>query len=575
MKGNNVEKIRKKIKEKLENPKNLSYCIIFLSSIFICLPLFSQYMDISRDDGIQHICRLIGTFNTLKEGNLFPVIISEFCNEFGYSWNLFYSPLTAYLPLIFKIITKSYVVCLKLFMFVSMLLSGIYMYKFVYKITKNNKASVLSAIIYITAPYHLTDLYNRIAIAELTSFIFLPIIFEGMYDIFNKNNTKSYHLSIGAIGLILTHNVIAVYTAIFCFIYMILNYKKLKEKGIIKIIVINIFIIITCTSFYWIPLLQHYFAATYEVFVPGRMFQNNTLISSKLNLSDLIYSKHYGMIFHLGLPIILGIILLIIYKNHIKKSYKKTIFIFLFFGIISVIMTLKLFPFEILPNFLKMIQFQWRMMEFANFFLSIISGIGIAIYIKKLGKKDIVLIIALIIYTVILLISSKHTVKQPFKEDNYLKAVKVTNLTGRVHAGCASFEYLPQKAFSNREYIETRENKIIVMQGDLEIIFQEKINTNLKAEFVNIQEDTIIELPYIYYLGYNAEFVDEQLKVYNLKIEESENGFLLLKLPPKEKGTLNISYKGTNYMKISYIITILGILMLIKCIKFSNIKKII
>ena len=57
MKGNNVEKIRKKIKEKLENPKNLSYCIIFLSSIFICLPLFSQYMDISRDDGIQHICR--------------------------------------------------------------------------------------------------------------------------------------------------------------------------------------------------------------------------------------------------------------------------------------------------------------------------------------------------------------------------------------------------------------------------------------------------------------------------------------------------------------------------------------
>ena len=33
-------------------------------------------------------------------------------------------------------------------------------------------------------------------------------------------------------------------------------------------------------------------------------------------------------------------------------------------------------------------------------------------------------------------------------------AVRVTENTGRVHAGCASFEYLPSKAFENRKYIE-------------------------------------------------------------------------------------------------------------------------
>ena len=76
----------------LKNKKALSHICIILVSMFLCIPLFSKYMDISRDDGIQHICRLIGTYDTIKEGHMFPVIISGFCNGFGYSWNIFYSP---------------------------------------------------------------------------------------------------------------------------------------------------------------------------------------------------------------------------------------------------------------------------------------------------------------------------------------------------------------------------------------------------------------------------------------------------------------------------------------------------
>lgn len=221
--------MKEKLRDFIKNKKIISYLIIIFVSIFVCIPLCSKYADISTDDGIQHIYRLIGTFSSLQEGNLFPVIMSEFCNGFGYSWNIFYSPLTAYLPLIFKIFTNSFVICLKLFIFATIALSGIYMYKLVFRITKSHKASIISAILYISAPYHLTDIYNRVAIAELATFTFLPIVFIGMYDLF-KENKKSYYLAIGAIGLTLTHNVLTVYTAIFCLIYMIINYKKNKQK---------------------------------------------------------------------------------------------------------------------------------------------------------------------------------------------------------------------------------------------------------------------------------------------------------------------------------------------------------
>lgn len=118
---NNIKQIIEKYV--LKNDKTVSYIIIFIITLLTCIPLFSKYIDIAADDGIQHICRLIGVHASLKESGIFPVIMSKFCNGFGYSWNIFYSPLTAYLPLIFRIFTSSYVVSLKLFMFFTMVLS--------------------------------------------------------------------------------------------------------------------------------------------------------------------------------------------------------------------------------------------------------------------------------------------------------------------------------------------------------------------------------------------------------------------------------------------------------------------
>ncbi len=555
--------MKKYVKLILNNKKLLSYLIILFVSVFICIPLFSKYMDISRDDGIQHICRLIGNFNTLKEGNLFPVIMSRFCNGFGYSWNIFYSPLTAFLPLVFKIFSASFVTCLKLFMFFTMLLSGIFMYKLVYKISKSHKAGVISAVIYMCAPYHLTDLYNRIAIAELASFVFLPIVFIGMYDLFNKNTKQTYFIAIGAIGLILSHNVMAVYTAIFCFIYLASNYKKLNNKNIIKAILINVGIILLCTSFYWMPLLEHYFATSYEVFLPERMFKNNTLIGSKLSLMDFFITKPYDMNFHIGLPIMLGLILAFIYRKKIKPRYKKTMFLFLIFGLISVIMSSKLFPFEYLPSTLKMIQFAWRMMEFASFFLSIVCGITITMFINGNNKKEASITILLIIYIAISIITSMRSVDVPFNEENYLNPQPVTASTGRIHAGCASFEYLPQKALRNRAYIETRENNVIVLEGSANIEEEHKENTNLSFKIKQVEGNAKLELPYIFYLDYSAKLERQDGTTEDLKIEESGNGFCMITVQDVSEGKISVSYTGTTLMKISYALTAVGIMELI------------
>lgn len=164
------------MKKQKENIKSI--IILCIASIFVCLPLLNGKLNIGYDDGVQHIARLIGTYQAIEEGQFFPVIMSKFCNGFGYSWNLFYSPLTAYAPLIFKLIGVSFTTCIKLFMFVVTFLSAITMYFFTKEITKNKKIAVLAGIFYIFAPYRLNDMYIRNALAELTSFVFLPMVFQ-------------------------------------------------------------------------------------------------------------------------------------------------------------------------------------------------------------------------------------------------------------------------------------------------------------------------------------------------------------------------------------------------------------
>ena len=213
--------MKSKILNKIKQIKYLDYLLITVVTIIICIPLFNKNLNIYRDDGIQHICRLIGTEQTIKEKQFLPMIMSNFCNNFGYSWNIFYSPLTAYAPLIFRIFSFSYTNCLKIFIFIVNLLSGFAMYKFMFKVTKNKNISTFAAILYVIAPYRLTDIYLRTAIAELTSFVFVPIIFNGLYTIINKEE-KSYLLSWGILGLILTHTIITLYTAILCLIYLLI-----------------------------------------------------------------------------------------------------------------------------------------------------------------------------------------------------------------------------------------------------------------------------------------------------------------------------------------------------------------
>ncbi len=552
------------------------YIIIFVISVIISIPLLTSNFDIYADDGIQHIARLMGTYQTITEGEFPPVIMSNFCNGFGYSWNIFYSPITAFVPLIFSLITNSFELMLKLFMILVTFLSGIAMYEFVKKVTKNKYAGMLAAIIYILAPYRLTDMYMRIAIAELTSFIFLPIVFHGIYNIFNseeKSMKKSLILTLGAVGIILTHTVIAMYTAIICFIYVIVNIKKLKEKQVWKMIGINVLLIILLTSFYLLPMLEHKLTTEYEVFQPGRMERTDDLILKKVDVTDLLYTPNGHFSYEIGLVSLIGIVFTLLVYKKIEKENRKIYYFSITLGCICIIMSLRFFPFEKLPAILKMIQFSFRLLEFSSFFFAFVAAINYSLLIKNFKVKD-VFVLGLIAFLLIVPLKKNLDYEKTWREEILWPAFAVNDYTGRIHAGCATFEYLPSKAFDNLDYIKHRENRVYVLNGNVRIKNEEKDGTNMEFTVSDIEENTVIELPYIFYLGYTVEITNVAGETFEIDPFESDNGFVAVNLP--ETATkVNVKYEGTVLMKVLYVIsfaTVIGVLLNYLLLLVNNLK---
>lgn len=546
------------MKEKLK-----SYSFIILIAVIVSIPLFSGNYNIYIDDGIQHVCRMMGTYQSMSEGQIFPVIMSQFCNGFGYSWNLFYSPMTAYIPLLFHFITNSFVLDIKIFMVLISILSGIAMYEFMQTIAKNKYTSLLAVAIYILAPYRLTDMYIRMALAELASFIFLPMVFQGLYMLFHdeKLSTKKPEiiLAIGAIGLILTHLVMAMYTAMIAFIYLIVNIKKLKNKVILKKIFISIIFIICVTSFFLLPMLEQKISTDYEVFQPGRMERTDALIYYKLDLLDFIYTEKGSMVFEIGLVTIIGLVFTAFAYKKVDEKYKKFYLFSLIMGIVSLIMATKIFPFEKLPAILKMLQFSFRMLEFSSFFFAIVVSINFSTMIKNFKMKDVTVLTGIILLLLVpIMIRNIPYVENLRAESTWWPAVRVTENTKRVHAGCASFEYLPSKAFENLDYIKTREDRVYILEGKVDITNEEKNGTNMNFNIVNGEIGTKIELPYIYYSGYEVILkINGEEK--SIPVTESENGFVQIQLEDNiEKGEITVRYSGTIVMKISMVVSILG-----------------
>ena len=551
------------LKNIIEN-KWTHYIIIAIIGLLISIPMLNMQI-IETHDGSIHLLRIIGLNNSMKNSE-FPFLIAPYyCRDFGYSMSAIYPQLVTYIPFLFAMITKSFNLGLKIFAMLTIPISGICMYNFTKETTKRKDISFLSAIIYMTFPYRFEDIFTRYAIGEFTAFIFLPIVFHGLYNLINGDRKKHFYIAIGAIGLILSHTITTIYAAIFCVIYIIYNFKKFWDKDVIKKCIVNVIFILLVSSLFIVPLFEYKTQAQYSVFEPGVMktageyVQNNTI-----EIWQLIKDKgeERGVSFIVGIPAIIMLMITILTWKNINKEYKNFYGICFVFAVISIYMCTKFFPWRIMPQLICNIQYPWRMVGFAMFFFTPVFAINVCTLldtIKNFKIKSSLYVlsaIVLIIFAVIKITNYQYLNNE--NDKNYENRIQNNPIISHF---AVNRDYMPYKAIvKQRSYVQTREDRIYVIKGNEIIENEEKDGLKMFADIKKAIKGDVLEFPYFFYPGYEVT-IETSEKCIKLKIEESENGFVQITIPENiESGKINFCYKGTNIEKVSYIISAISLI---------------
>lgn len=569
---------------KKSKKKIICYTLILITAIIMCIPLFKNGIH-TGDDGDFHISRALGTLEQIRNGNS-PLVISRFSNNLGFGWKLFYPPISTYSIVLFTFLTNNVVIGMKIFLIFTFILSGISMFKLVNTLTENDKISLISSILYLIAPYRMLNAYNRVAVGEILGFVFIPIVLRGIYLIFKGKTEKSYLYVLGTIGLILSHNISTLITFFIGLALVLINFKKLKDKKILKTLIFSTIIIILSVLFFEIPLLEQKSSADYEVFRYGKMYSRGSVFIHALHPWQLISSNIPGidntMYFCIGLPILMCLITYVFVRKHIPEKYKSFYNFFVILGIISSIMSTALFPWFLLPDILLMIQFPWRLLGIIILCFSIIGGIHLGtlidlIIIKFKNKKNVKLLSIpfLIIYILSCLYSLSFVKNLDFKDidNSHYTEKEIIDTNYKVSRYSSFLEYWPQKAIDSIDYVANYDNKIHILSGNAMISNENKENGILTFDINNISDNTTLELPFLFYKGYVVKYKSyDSDEVSIIKCNESEHGLVQIDLATNVNGYFEVSYHTTKLHKICIGISSITFISYLIYILYKKIK---
>lgn len=552
----------KKIIENIKEKKWIHYTIITIIGLLIALP-FLWVQIRTTDDGWLHLIRLIGLDNSITQGE-FPYLVTPYiCRNFGYSMLAFYPPIVTYIPYVLGFITGAFNVGIKVFAGLTVILSGIFMYNFIHEVTKNKGLSFLSAVIYMIFPYRLEVLFNRFAIGEFTAFLFIPLVFQGLYDLLHGDGKKHFYIAIGATGLLLSHTISTIFTALFCVIYILFNIKSFFKKEVIIKCVVNVIFILLISAFFVIPMFEFESQAHYSIFEPMVMRTSGEFTQTRtIELWQFLRDKDEGngVSFIVGIPALVMLTITILVYQDIDKKHKDFYLINLIFGIISIFMCTKYFPWKYMPQILNNIQYPWRMVGFAMFFFTPVFAMNVYYLTKTIKKENIqkityvLVIIILGVFTISRL--SIYTSTGEGTDTKYEKQMKENPVISHFNI---NRDYLPFKAIQKQfTYLQEREDRVYILQGSSDISNEKKDGLNLEFNILKGHKDTVLELPYFFYQGYTVTLKQgEEITI--LETNESDSGFLQVVLPENiNEATITLDYTGTILEKVSYVVSLIG-----------------
>lgn len=521
---------------------NIALFIIFLIlSIISNSLLFDRGIPIGADQGF-HMLRIQGLTDNIKSGIWYPYINMRYLDGFGYAVDTFYSNTFLYIASFFQLfVTDNVVKAYKFLLLVMTFLTFILSYLSAKGISQSRIISFFASIMYTLSSYHFIDTYNRAALGETIAFAFVPVVIASFYMMVYRQKNVWYWLVVGMCALILSHIVSTLMISTVLFALFVVSFHKWKKNlHIVLWIVISACFVVGLTLFMTLPIYEQMKAQP----LISQWAPVFNVPDSGVNLGDMIIHSINNEdarsgVMNIGILVLLAPIvrLLIFEKKIMPGDY------FTMGGFLTLLVCSKVFPWMLFGTTpLNAIQFPWRYMVFATFFLAIGSSMYINEIVKRYEKKWLVYII----FFASVYIANASLVYQTsfeFREPN-AEAI----LTNTTNIGIGK-EYLPTGV--RLSDIAPDSNPLYVNENVHYDNFK-KNGSHITFDFNNTNSGEIA-MPIIYYKGFEADITANGKSV-KAPVYAGVTNLATMELP-KGTGTVNFYYAGTSIQKSSKMIS--------------------
>lgn len=540
---------------------------VLLLSIPTIFPFFHLGF-FSVHDNTQ-VPRVFEMRQALNDGD-FPVrIVKDLGYGYGYPIFNFYSPFPYYVGAAVSYLHVLFLDATKMMIVIPVFLAGLAMFLALRRFV-GNLPSIASAVIYEYFPYHAVNTYIRGDIGELYFYMLLPLVFLGIYELFKQSNKMLPEKNIGwvlfsavSIALVIVSHNLSAYMLFLMLIPGIIAlfiFSNNKKKFLILFFSAGLLAFLL-SAFYSLPaLLEMKYTNIAGQIGGGADYHDhfvclNQFWDSPWGFGGSAKGCTDGLSFRLGKVNIIFIILSIITSFVIwRKKKDKTWYllvssIFYFFFSMFLMIDLSGFLWKLIPA-MSYLQYPWRFLNFAGFFMSL--SVGFALFFLENKKKQLSLVIIAVV-SIVLTIYQNGKLFNPKEYQNFPSQYYTNNQYIRWTVSKISDEYLPYGFQKPQKEGDLPQGKISILEGYAKAQITKDKTTYVEAHVIAVS-DTLARLNIAYFPGWIVK-VDNKQSDYAIK----NNGIAILIRPGFH--AVQAQYIETSIQKLGDNLSIFGIIV--------------
>ncbi len=487
--------------------------------------------------------------------------------KYGYPQFNYYGPLPYYVMEGFHLLGFNLFDSVKIGFILALLLGDIAMF-FLAKNIWGNWGGLLSALLYAYSPYRASDIYSRGAMGESWGFIFMPLILYAVHRLSKKlsvKNTAIFALSLA--GLFISHNItsfIFIPLAILWTIGLIIG-SKIDIINFIKKLSLGFIWAVGISGFFLLPVIFEKHLAHIESMLSGYF----NYLAHFITFKQLFFTTFwaYGssvlgprdnLSFFIGIIHLLTVVVisvLLIGKFRQKKilanfSHNRRLLLFtlsILALLISVFMShsKSSFIWKLFPIF-KYLQFPWRYLSPASFFISLAGGYLLSTTFS-FHKKQIFFLIAIlsILFNLAFFAPKKWldiTPEEKFSGFSYDRQLTIS-----------IFDYLP--IYAKHPPITVAPNYPTIIKGQTSILDYSKRSNKITFKTRSTSDSTILLNQF--------DFPNWVVKVNNKKINhhhQNELGLITFDIPAGDN-VVSVILKNTPIRTLGNTLTIISLFL--------------